>query len=346
MNIYGAADLHLKSNIWKSRDDITGDAYAAFAALVKLVMGDPGSALLLAGDVFDSTSPEGVDEYVFSIGMQKLLSAGHRVYGIPGNHDGEQYYRPLLFGLQEVSDNPVDIGGGIMVAGIPYMRSVEKLSEALANAPVCDILLMHAGFRHLLGFDEACQCESRDIPEHVDMVLNGHVHVHDVTGKVYSPGSLSVNSVTEFTAGHGVFRINTDTRQTDWIPIAVRHYIAVNWTEGDTVKIPEAIRKRLPVINLIYTNAQAAEVAAFKERNKERAVFLDNVQTLETIGGQDTVASCESIDVERVVHDSVSRRLGEDQEASHIALELTRTDEPAEWLERYLHETGLRNAED
>ena len=72
MNIYGAADLHLKSNIWKSRDDITGDAYAAFAALVKLVIGDPGSVLLLAGDVFDSTSPEGVDEYVFSIGMQKL----------------------------------------------------------------------------------------------------------------------------------------------------------------------------------------------------------------------------------------------------------------------------------
>lgn len=339
MIIYGAADLHLKERIWRSRSDITGDAYIAFARLVRMVMRDPGAVLLLAGDIFDSPYPEGIDELAFSTGMNKLRERGHRVYGIAGNHDAENYYRPLLFGMQELTEEPVDIGEGIMVAGIPYCRSVEKLAEGLANAPVCDILLMHAGFHHLLGFDESWQCDVKDIPEHVDRVLNGHVHVKDVTGKVLSPGSLSVGSVAEFTTAHGVFRFDTTRCQTQWIPIATRPFVVADWNDGPPA-IPKPMGNRLPVINLVYQSTHVARVEDFKEKHKEEAHFLDNMQTLETVSGNQALITSEGMDVDRVVRESLARRLGDDAEAAHIAAELVRTEEPARWLEEYVTEAN------
>lgn len=337
MIVFGAADLHLKETIWKSKPEIAGDAYVAFARLVRIVSQEPGSVLLLGGDIFNSTYPDGLDEYAFATGMRKLTDSGHSVYGVSGNHDGEQYYRPWLFGLQPLTEIATDIGDGVTVAGIPYHRSGERLSTALSDAPVCDILVMHAGFRHLLGFEEACQCEIKDVPEHVGMVLNGHIHVKDVTGRVYSPGSLSVTNVAEFSAGHGVFRIDTASWEVTWIPIKTREFITVKWDDGPPT-IPPSVGRRLPVLNLVFTSAQAADVAAFKAEYQDRAMFLDNMQTLETVNNQEALVMCEGLDVDRVIKESLQRRVGSDPEAAHVTEELLRTDTPAEWLTAYLAE--------
>lgn len=338
MIIYAAADLHLKERVWRNRADVAGDAYAAFARLVGLVRRDPGSVLLLAGDVFDSPAPAGIDELAFATGMRRLRDSGHRVLGVPGNHDTETYWRPLLFGVEELGAEPVPLGDGVTVAGVPYHRSVEALAEALANAPVCDILVMHAGFRHLLGFEEACQCEESDVPEHVRMVVNGHVHVKDVTGRVHSPGSLTVTGVDGFDEGHGAFRIDTSDWKVSWHPVKTREFVTVEWG-GDPPAIPPVVRSRLPVMNLVYPREQGAEVAAFKERHENDAVFLDNVLTLGDAADNPFPGNIQgTMDVGGVIRESLARRLGDDAEAAHVAGGLLDSESPADWLEGYLKE--------
>lgn len=337
MIIWGAADLHLRETIWRSRRDVSGDAYAAWGQLIGMVLKDPGAILLLGGDVFHTHAPSSMDELAFATGMRRLMMKGHAVYGVAGNHDDEDYYRPQLFGMEILPEGEAVEVGGITVAGIPYHRSAEQLAQALADAPACDILVMHAGFRHLLGFEEACQCEQQDIPEHVGMVLNGHVHVYNVTGKVYSPGSLSPNSVSEFGAGHGAFRIDTEKTEVVWHPIHTRHFVTVRWDDAPP-SIACSIGGRLPVINLIYNSTQTAAVETFKQENEGRALFLDNVQNLETVTGLEMAAVGEGLDIEGVVRESLGRRLSGDAEASRVALELTRTENPALWLEQFLGE--------
>ena len=171
--IYVAADLHLRRQTWKSRPDINGDQYNAWAQLCYTVADDPDGVLVLAGDIFDTPYPTGLDETAFRMGLDLL---GERpCYFIPGNHDMEEVPRPSIFGAVQLQLSPVTLKNGFKISGIPFTRSTNTLHEHLATIDPVDMLVMHTGFRHLLGFEETWQVSAEDIPEHVGMVMAGHV---------------------------------------------------------------------------------------------------------------------------------------------------------------------------
>lgn len=338
MIVFFAADLHLRSAIWEGRGAGAGDHYLAWKLLVDVVKDHPGSVLLLGGDVFNTPSPSGLDQYAFARGMSSLARAGNKVYGISGNHDEEDYYRPLLHGMIELTPRPVDIGG-VTVAGLSWIRSSDKLVQELSTVPPVDILVTHIAFQHLIGFEGAPQCTQADVPEHVGMIFNGHIHVKNINGRVYSPGSLAVNNVTEFGTDHGVFKYDTDTRKCWYIQIRTRNFATLAWEDGqEPPEIPPALGANLPVINLIYTPGQAPEVDTFKEANEGKALFLDNVQNIETLARLGSPATPAAMDLDAVIRQGISNRLEGHPDALGLAMDLASNEDPANCLERYINE--------
>lgn len=333
--LFFAADLHLKPRIWEARKDITGDSYTAWHAMVAVICKYPGSALLLGGDVFHTASPSGEDQYHFAEGMQRLQEADVQVWGIPGNHDIEGYYRPRLHGLKMLSPEPVTLNG-LSVAGIPWIRSSAKLVEVMSELPPCDILVTHCGFEHLLGFEGAVQCTDSDVPEHVGKIFNGHVHTKNITRRVYSPGSLSVNSVAEFNTPHGFFWLDEATGGVGHVSINTREFVTHLW-DGPPKSLPGPKGKNLPVMNMIYTKDQTAEVDRFKEEHAEAILFLDNVQTIETLDTS-PVAAGTGFDLGQVIQESIQHRLKDNPDAYQLATDLVSSDTPVEILESYLQE--------
>jgi DNA repair exonuclease SbcCD nuclease subunit len=74
--------------------------------------------------------------------------------------------------------------------------------------------VLHTAFRHLLGFEGAWQLEYTDIPEYVDNVLVGDIHIHDVSKfentTIYSPGAIYACNAAELKQDHGFYCIEED----------------------------------------------------------------------------------------------------------------------------------------
>lgn len=340
--IFFTADVHLRPYVWSNRKDISGDAYFAWQTLATVVSGHPGSVLLLGGDIFHTNSASGMDQHQFDLGMRMMLDNDIRIYGIPGNHDVESYYRPRLHGMEMLGPEPVELNG-LRVCGIPWIRSSDMLVEALGNIPPCDILVTHCGFRHLLGFEDAAQCDHQDVPEHVGMVFNGHIHVLSVKHRVYSPGSLSVNSVAEFDVPHGFMCLDEETRKTEYVTMRTREFVSHEWLEGPPDKLPGPMGDRLPVMNLIYGNDLTPEVEAFKEAHPE-ILFLDNVQTMETLV-QASPERGSALDLGTVMRDSIRERLRDSPDAQQLALDLLESENPAETIQMFVEERGSHDIE-
>lgn len=338
--IYVAADLHIRECTWKSRPDISGDQYNAWAQLCYAVKKDPEGVLVLAGDIFDTPYPTGLDEAAFSRGLRII---GERpCYFIPGNHDMESVPRPSVFGAIQLSDEPVTVCNGFTIAGISFTRSTAALHERLEDIPAVDMLVMHTGFRHLLSFEETWQVSVEDVPEQVGMVMVGHVHLHNENGKVFSPGSLALHRADEYDKGHGYFVVDPVTRKVSWRPVRTRVYVSVDLDKG----VDQSLMERLaastdhnrPVVLLNYRNDDTAKAEALQELWKDRVLFVSNARSGETIRAIEETVD-ETVDIDR----EVTRWLGENLTKGQfdMAQAMLEAQDPSEELSKYLKEHSL-----
>ena len=341
--IYVAADIHLRECTWKGRPDICGDQYNAWAQLCMTVAKDPEGVLVLAGDIFDTPYPTGVTEAAFSRGVE--IMKGRDCYFIPGNHDDEACPRPWIFGMKELGHAPADIVeyNGFRIGGIPYKRSAKELHAILENLPSMDMLVLHTGFRHLLGFEETWQLSEEDIPDQVKMVFAGHVHVHSEKGKVYSPGSLALHRADEVTKGHGYFIVDPRTSAVTWKEVFTRRYMTVGLDkEVDHAALEELAANwrypSMPVVLLDYRNDDTAKAEALQELYKDRLLFVCNARSSETVRAiEDTPGT--SLDLDAVADDWLSKHLTKDQ--FELAKAFLDAEDPSSELSEFIKRNNL-----
>lgn len=338
MKLVFAADLHLRENIWVKYPDIFGDSFSAFRKLCEHcahLSESEKTILVLGGDIFDSPFPSGTCEQAFKECIDILKEKKVAVYFILGNHDKEDTPRPELFGCYHLDTTPTaifDDGEYITLCGIDYTRNREQLQETLSNLSGCNYLVLHSPFKHLLGFAGKWQLEKEDIPPQVERVLVGDIHVKNITDNIYSPGSLSVNGVREFTTDHGCFVIDTKTYATEYVPITTRIFMTKEWplTEDD-IPVGEPIK---PVINIVYTTDKGCEVDSFIEAHKD----VHFLKTARNIPGDTPDREVRISEKEEVLSHALEAYLQDDKDALLMAIDLLLADDTDTVLHKALKE--------
>lgn len=210
------ADLHVKPLLWAHRSPVTGDAAYALAQCTDMILEEGVSDVFYLGDLTDSPEVDGETGRLIRDMTHRLDRAGVRQYAIQGNHDRGDTPVCRMFGIEHLDERTVECAG-ISIHGLDY-RHAEAAKAALANVPECSILLMHAPFRHLLGFDGKWQFEAADVPDHVGGVIVGDVHKYNrlklhksgagMSREIISPGSIYPVKADEAEVEHGFMVFN------------------------------------------------------------------------------------------------------------------------------------------
>jgi DNA repair exonuclease SbcCD nuclease subunit len=298
MKIIFMADLHLTPYIWTSMKQVEGDAYRAFLWAVRKIEADyKNSTVLFGGDIFSEKTPDSYTEYILQEGCRSLLDAGCRLYGVEGNHDfAPKIPRFELFGITPLDTETAVTAGSRTIAGIPYTASSVELRTRLNEAPPCDYLVMHAPFRHLLGFDGAWAVQMEDIPAHVRNVLVGDIHVKDVREnkngtRVFSPGATHPRKSGEFKSDHGFFVIDSEKGDYEYISIPGRQFFEYEVLEGEHLntietyltELPRGLKRhQYPVCVLKYPPELTEEVGKLLKR--ELSAFIRSRETVKVSG--------------------------------------------------------------
>lgn len=204
MKILCLADLHLG----KPRGDLkrfgTTDVEIALASLRCLVESELPDAVIIAGDIFNSTTISPEENHLLAIGLRKALSIvpSEKVYAIRGNHDRASY--SILADTCLYTDlciQPVEIKNGVTISGCDYINADqhrEYLSEKRSDIMVC-----HMPMSPFASFGEN-NVSVTECPEDCVVVV-GDTHVPSVYAKdsrcVISPGCLFPADKTEILNG-------------------------------------------------------------------------------------------------------------------------------------------------
>jgi hypothetical protein len=221
-------------------------------------------------------------------------------------------------------------GRGDAIHGIDYVESQEKLQEKLDLIEPCgktdNLLVLHQGLDGLVPHMSAELFDGM-IPDGIDMVLCGHIHISGVTeiktksGKVIpllSPGSLHLCSINE-PPKKKMYCLGLDG--SIWsTPLVTRRVIAADFcgnTEADvreaTMKVVASLKKKpkpevakwrerisVPIVRVVYDSTTAPKIrtiveTALKEANAEAHLFYTN-KTEKVDNSLDTVID-DGIDV-------------------------------------------------
>lgn len=172
--MYG--DPHLQSCAWVSRPTLSGDAFVALDAVVKLCL-EHNADLVVPGDLFDSPNPPSLAVDQFRKAVKALRKAGLDVISTQGNHDLVPTGDPKWGVLCGTTDGDARTfqAGGLTCYGLDY-RPQKELQLALADVPPLDVLFVHQ-FLDLYDnrpglWNMAAEC----VPAHVRTVALNDIH--------------------------------------------------------------------------------------------------------------------------------------------------------------------------
>ena len=211
--IYFTADWHLGNRQYGLIRRET-DFYKAAINFIESV--EPGSIIINAGDLFDSTRPK-LEAICALDKIKEILSRkGCDMFYAPGNHDriGSYEGKPVhwvdIFGssiCRMTGNKWHDCIYNMECIGFPEMPK-ESLIEALNNVVFNDnkklkILMLHASCKEFCSFASASALSIDEIPnlEKYNYVVIGDTHVHKCIKKgdtyIMSPGSIEMVSASE-----------------------------------------------------------------------------------------------------------------------------------------------------
>ena len=307
MSFVFASDLHLKPASSYRKTLLVGDAYYALKQIEQYILDHGVSTLILGGDVYDSNQPAGESSNLVSALVRNLTAHNVKVFYIEGNHDRinpnpylvKQYrveHRLLSSsGAQRLGTGLHEIDG-MVFQGIDYCPS-DKLHEKLQTMHWCDVLCIHAGFRHLIGFEDAYDLEKKDIPDTVKQaVLVGHIHVADSHQmengvSIHSSGSTWPWRIDEAQKKHGFLHFDGDIHNPKYVDLDCRKYFDIDEEQDILVTLsedhvlPPVLRyKRSKLPNLKYEDygeavkliamSDDADVEELLDANEENAADL------------------------------------------------------------------------
>ncbi len=230
-----AADLHLDSpfvgikavapeHVASALHDAT---FSAYDNIIKLCIDERVDALLVAGDVYDSSDRSLRAQLKFVAGLKQLHDAGIPSFVCHGNHDpldgweARLDYPPscMRFGAEfEAAPLFEDEPGRAVVHGISYpTRDIRKnllpgLGTVASNA--FSIGLMHANVGGNTGHDAYAPCSLDDLSSSgIDYWALGHVHTREILSElspaVVYPGNAQGRHPNERGA-RGVYLVEVD----------------------------------------------------------------------------------------------------------------------------------------
>jgi len=202
-----AGDLHMMHHAWVDRKTLFGDAEYGLWQIAYL-SGKFGLPILLAGDQFNSTSPD-LSTLGTMIRMQGFLAETNGCY-IQGNHDktSPPWMKLVVRHWTHLEEGPADLGTGEKppdglwdifrtsgegplfdrdkrwhVYGLDYLLSQELLADRLSalgktirtDPKVANLLVLH---QEVPPWTPAFTCQLLDgmVPDCFDMLVVGHVH--------------------------------------------------------------------------------------------------------------------------------------------------------------------------
>lgn len=279
--IYMTADLHLIRYIWREKRELDGDSYRALHAMVDVVVNDAvdeDKLLILAGDVFDQNRIDGRTLNEFTKALDKLDDAGVSTAFIQGQHDRNEPPHALVQGAIWLNNRTLDFDGR-RIFGLDWLPR-EELHEVIKEIPKCDILVLHAGFEHTVGFGMAADLSIADVPKRVRNILVGDIHIESLTdfrdGWCLSPGPLHPCNIAQGGLKH-IWKLAKDEEGVP-VPVSIpaRTIIRTAITYEDLKdELEQALQADLaPVVELTYTMEQQEEAQKLMHEYKGRVVFF------------------------------------------------------------------------
>ena len=363
MRLFHLQDAHLKPQTWASVPAVKGDAYQALdQVLLKIsyIHEGPGKpVLIVSGDLFDSTRVYASDLEA----VQKMCSRCH-VYYILGTHDYTS--PPFLSSMPNTTwlqNGAIEVlEDGTRLSGIQYTRSREQLLQSLellrkrgfgATCDSRDILVLHQGVQHLLGFEGAFQLTLQDLLEYVPnaLVLCGHVHKQDYSpfetlpmgldakGAFLSTGPLYPQEMPQTKAFCGFDEIEWNQGESLEVthhPIKVRNYGTIDSTDPKLkglIKFAEqmAIKNQLlpPLVNITIAPGTTLQSLGIRDEDYPGAILRPVV-----VNTQEQVLGTEEPTVESFTLEDAVKEEIRDPDDQTLMLELLHSENP---------ETALRN---
>jgi hypothetical protein len=291
-----AADLHLDRCLRTNNRDLELDSLSALWSLQEQILAlkvehekeHPASIeiwrIILAGDVADSPKISGRVSQALQQFCEKLMSEGIAVHSIEGNHDHQPRYSQGAVPVA-VANGAIDLHNktvvmdGLTVCGLSYAPP-EDIKEQIKTLPACDLLILHAAFQSMLGFDGAWDLCFDDIPDRVHSICAGDIHktakqelphANGVPGVFLSPGALHPCDIGQG-GDHGFFYKSLGGewtfRSVVTRPIYRYEVTPENLPEPEEFlkSLPESTRQ--PIVSVVY----APELADYIDRLRAAAV--------------------------------------------------------------------------
>ncbi len=250
MKIIHTADIHIGSKMQThlSRDKAKvrmREISDSFSRMVAFAKSEGVSAILLAGDVFDSDCPT-VREKDFFYGTVREAS-DIEFYYLRGNHDNRTQSEESLPNLHRFGDEWTSyVQDGVCITGIELSNTnASSLHATLAlNESNTNIVMLHAGIGTTVNAQTVrlAAFEGKSI----DYLALGHIHTYgtgrlDARGVYAYPGCLEGRGFDE-TGEKGFILLDTEqSLMPRFIPFAHRTVHAMTVDVSDCTDIPAAI---------------------------------------------------------------------------------------------------------
>lgn len=208
--LFFIADVHAGSRLRPSpefdKDWRIGLQYCV-QTILKLAEKHDKNVCCIAGDLLDAAAVTQDISVPVQVMLRQLTDADVQLVAIAGNHDitRQRHLIEPLGGVHLTLDNPfieVEAPEKVRIFGCPYTDTktlLEMLQKAKEAKP--DVLLVHAAFRHSLGFEGAYQLTLEAVDGIAPIIVAGHVHASSVTkaqqSTVFVSGSVIPCNVTE-----------------------------------------------------------------------------------------------------------------------------------------------------
>ena len=255
------ADPHLSRLTWADRPTIVGDSFYSLHQVTHHCLTNR-SALVLLGDVFDSTRPDSTAVAEACRAMDQMQQAQLPVFYIQGNHEKEDFTPWMsVHAWPQHVDRKTFTLEGVTYYGLDWRPSKTIKEELQRIPPEATSLLLHQSMIEMMGTITQPECSAEDMPDHVTTIYVGDYHDHvaipvqcrDRSPKmIYSPGAFSARNIRQIQAKGFWYRVNGAVHS---VPLQTRPAIDV------TVHRPEDLDEVLKTVQHYRTTMAHTPVA-------------------------------------------------------------------------------------
>lgn len=329
MKFIHIGDAHIRAQTWANVPMVTGDVSHAINIITTHAKHNGIKTLVLSGDVFHSSKPTSVDVQMFN----KLIQGFKHVLYIEGNH--EKADPPWLESLGDTSQL-VHLQSAVPTriedthfCGIDYTRSRDELMSRLDDVrrvrlPV--VLVMHAGFKHMINFEGASNISATDLDGIDCNVLVSHVHKRVTYKNIHSPGPLFPQSWEEVGPCY-VDVITTDPWTIDKLDVTVRNYYTVNLKDLNGFSPDHSV---LPSVVRVLTDSP-----------KDIVPDISGCITVPVVTRvTEACDKCEIAISSKTIEQAIMEEF-DDPEDGALMLELYKAESPKEFIDKFLTDNNI-----